>query len=389
MILRHLHDDLRRRLGYSPGVVLLGPRQVGKTTLARTYAAERPGAIHLDLERASDRARLADPELFFEHHRQHLIVLDEVQCLPDIFRALRPEIDGDRRPGRFLLLGSASGPLLRQTSESLAGRVAYLELTPLLATELSPDLSGLQTLLLRGGFPLSHVAPTDEMSFLWRDDFIRTFLERDLPQLGVTIPASTLHRFWRMLGHLHGQLFNASQLGLALGGVSHATVARYLDLLVGTMMVRRLEPVHANLGKRLVKAPKIYIRDSGILHCLLDIRSVADLQGHPVVGASWEGFVVEQIAAHAPAGAEIGFYRTAAGAELDVVVTVGGRRLGFEIKFSSAPKPTRGFWQAMKDLEIERAWIVAPVANAYPLAERVDVIPVTDIRRALMARDNA
>lgn len=376
MIPRLLSSSLRDRLAYYPGAVLLGPRQVGKTTLARHLAEAYPGALLLDLERSADRARLARPDLFFANNREHLVVLDEVQNAPDIFSALRPEIDQDRRPGRFLLLGSASGKLLRQSSESLAGRVAYLELTPLLAAELPDDAHTQQQLLLRGGFPLSYGAPSDELSFIWRDDFTRTFLERDLPQLGVTIPAETLRRFWRMLAHLHGQLFNASQIGQSLGGVAHTTVARYLDLLVQAMMVRRLEPLHANLGKRLVKSPKVYVRDSGVLHLLLNIQTLNDLHGHPIAGASWEGFVVEQVFAHAPIGADITFYRTAAGAELDMVVTVGDRHYAFEAKFSSSPKPTRGFWQALKDLEVERAWVVAPVEAEYTLEERVDVVPV-------------
>jgi len=376
---RLLTTTLRERLAFYPGVVLLGPRQVGKTTLARILAAEYADAVLLDLERSTDRARLARLDLFFAANRNHLVVLDEVQNVPEIFAALRPEIDHDRHPGRFLLLGSASGGLLRQSSESLAGRVAYLELTPFLAAELPADQDTTQQLWLRGGFPLSHGAPTDALSFIWRDDFARTFLERDLPQLGVTIPAETLRRFWRMLAHVHGQLFNASEIGRSLGGIAHTTVARYLDLLVETMMVRRLEPLHVNLGKRLVKSPKVYIRDSGLLHLLLNIHTLNDLYAHPAAGASWEGFVVEQVCAAAPAGSDITFYRTTAGAELDLVVTLGGKHYAFEAKFSAAPKPTRGFWQAIKDLEVERAWVVAPVENGYPLAEQVEVIPANAI----------
>lgn len=377
MIVRQLISRLEERLATTPAVLLLGPRQCGKTTLARQIAERHPGALFLDLQREADRAALRRPELFFAANRDALIVLDEVQFVPDLFTALRPEIDAGRRPGRFLLLGSASGALLRQSGESLAGRVSYLELTPLLAAEVeSGDLRRLQSLWWRGGFPLSTLAANDRVSFDWRTDFIRTFLHRDLAEMGVRLPAETTSRFWRMLAHLQGQLFNASKLGLSLGGASHTTATRHLDLLIDALMVRRLEPLLPNIGKRLVKAPKIYLRDSGLLHALLGIASVNDLQGHPVAGASWEGFVVEQVAAALPADAQIGFYRTAAGAELDLVIEQGSRRVGVEIKFSSAPVPTRGFWQSLDDLQVDRAYIVAPVLRRYPLATHVEVVPV-------------
>lgn len=374
MLSRKLITALRKRLALQPAAVLLGPRQVGKTTLARTLAAEYSDTVVLDLERESDRARLAQPEAFFARHRRQLVVLDEVQAMPELFAALRPEIDADRRPGRFLLLGSASGRLLRQSSESLAGRVAYLELSPLLIEEVGAEPAAASSLWLRGGFPPSYTAPDDAASFAWRGDFIQTFLARDLPQLGVTIPAETLRRFWRMCAHLHGQLFNASQLGVALGGVSHTTVGRYLDLFVDTLMLRRLEPHFVNVGKRLVKSPKVYVRDSGILHALLNIATTDDLVGHPVAGQSWEGFVIEQIIAAAPPLAEFTFYRTAAGAEMDLVVTVGGRVVGYEIKLSNAPRVGKGFWHACEDLGVDRAYVVAPVAEPYPLADNVEVV---------------
>ncbi|WP_233151818.1 ATP-binding protein [Pelomonas sp. KK5] len=379
MIERLARRELRRRMGYFPGVVLLGPRQVGKSTLARAFAAEQPGAIVLDLERQADRVQLSEPELFLSRHRDRLVVLDEVQLMPELFSHLRPEIDAERRPGRFLLLGSASGTLLRQGSESLAGRVSYLELSPLLAAEAAPDLLALQSLWLRGGFPLSHLAPDEALSYQWRQDFIDSFLYRDLPQMGVGVPAATLHRFWRMQAHLQGQLFNASQLAVSLGGMAHTTVARYLDTLVDAMVLRRLEPVLPNLGKRLVKSPKVYVRDSGLLHALLGIADLDALQGHPIAGNSWEGFVIEQLAAALPAGAELGFYRTAAGAELDAVVTLGQRRLGFEIKFSTAPKVSRGFWSAAEDLQLDRAYVLAPVERAYPLSAAAEVQPISAI----------
>ena len=384
MIDRQLQAVVARRLAQMPAVALLGPRQVGKTTLALAVAASHPGALVLDMERASDRAAVSRPELFFPLHRDRLVVLDEVQHAPGLFAALRPEIDADRRAGRFLLLGSASGELLRQTAESLAGRVSYLELTPLRLSELQtdglpPDLASVQNLWLRGGFPNSLLAPDDAASFQWRQDFASTFLQRDLPAMGVRVPAETLRRFWTMLAHLQGQMFNASQLGQALGGASHSTAARYLDALVDTLMVRRLPPHLVDLGKRLVKSPKIYVRDSGLLHALLGLASVRDLHGHPVAGASWEGFVLEQVAAALPADAQLGFYRTAAGTELDLVVEHRGRKLGIEIKFSAAPKPLKGFWQALQDLQITQAFVLAPVQRRYPLSAGVDVLPVWDV----------
>lgn len=378
MLVRKLQDDVARRLAQQPALALLGPRQVGKTTLARAVAASHAGAVFLDLERESDRARLSDPETFLARHRDRLVILDEVQAMPNIFAALRPEIDADRRPGRFLLLGSASGRLLRQSAESLAGRIAYLELPPFTAREIvgggADDAARVSSLWLRGGFPRAYLADDGDSSLAWRIDFIQTFLARDLPQLGVTIPAETLRRFWRMCGHLQGQLFNASQLGAALGGVAHTTVARYLDLLVDALILRRLEPYFANVGKRLVKSPKVYVRDSGLLHALLGIGTLDDLAGHPVAGHSWEGFVIEQIVAALPPLASVGFYRTSVGAELDLVVEHAGRRVGYEIKLSSAPKPSRGFWNACEDLGVACAYVVAPVTEAYPLADNIEVV---------------
>ena len=375
---------MARRLAQYPAVALLGPRQVGKTTLARTVAARVEGALMLDLERASDRAALAQPELFLAAHRDRLLVLDEVQLMPGLFAALRPEIDADSRPGRFMLLGSASGELLRQSGEALTGRVSSLELTPLLASELGvTELGELQSLWLHGGFPLSALARSDEASFVWRQDLIRSFLQRDLLDMGVRVAAETLRRFWQMLAHLQGQMFNASQLGQSLGGASHTTATRYLDVLVDTIVVRRLPPHLPNGGKRLVKSPKVYLRDSGVLHALLGLATVKDLRGHPVAGASWEGFVVEQVAAQLPPDAHLSFYRTAAGTEIDLVIEHRDRKIGVEIKFSSAPKPTKGFWHALQDLSLDRAYVIAPVPRRYPLAGGVEVLPLSEVATLL------
>lgn len=391
---RALLKSATGQLAFSPAVVLLGPRQVGKTTLARQIAAMHPNAISLDLQLAGDREKLTEGSGFLPAHRDKLLVLDEVQYVPEVFAQLRPEIDALRRPGRFLLLGSASGRLLQQSSESLAGRASYLELTPLqvgevMATgaDVAADSTTLQKLWLRGGFPVSYTAPTDALSFSWRTDFVATFLNRDIRELGVNVPAQTLHRFWRMTAHLHGALFNASNLAASLGGISHTTVARYLDALTDTMMLRRLEPHFVNIGKRLVKSPKVYVRDSGLLHALLNVPDVNALIGHPMAGPSWEGFIVEQICALLPKGADVGFYRTAAGAELDVVVELGSKKIGFEIKFSTAPKVTRGFWQACQDIKLDQAYVVAPVLQGWPMKTEqgysVDVISPAQLSWAL------
>ena len=357
--------QLTEALSWSPAVAILGARQVGKTTLAKTIAAQHPGAIYLDLERPQALARLAEPAAFFEANRQRLVVLDEVQNAPELFSVLRGEIDADRRPGRFLILGSASFKLLQQ-SQSLAGRLTLIDMPPLLLPEVMQQFSDMQTLWLRGGFPNAYTAATDSASWNWRDAFVRHFLNTDLPALGINVEPELMRRFWRMVAHLHGQLFNGASIAASLG-VSQPTVARYLDHLVQSLMLRRLEPYYANLGKRLVKSPKVYVRDSGLLHYLLGIQKVNDLLGHPSTGASWEGFVVEQICNQLPSSALASFYRTAAGAELDLVVETGSRKIGFEVKFSSAPTLTKGFWQACDDVGVDEAWVVAPVQDGWPM----------------------
>ena len=381
MFSRIAQPALATALTWSPAVAILGPRQIGKTTLARALLETHPNALYLDLESPQDRAALGDGPLFLQAHADRLIILDEVQHTPELFSVLRGEIDRVRRPGRFVLLGSASFELLRQ-SQSLAGRLSLIDMFPLLVDEVGSELSTLQSLWLRGGFPPSFTALNEQASWRWREAFIRHLLHTDLPALGLRVDATSLSRFWRMLAHLHGQLFNASAVANSLD-VSAPTVNRWLDHMVGALLIRKLEPFHANLGKRLVKSHKVYVRDSGLLHSLLGLTSVADLQGHPMAGASWEGFVIDHIAAHLPAGASMSFYRTAAGAELDVVVEVGQKRIGFEIKFSIAPKVSKGFWQSLHDVRPHQTFIVAPVQQRWPFADGVEVIPVGDIAEVL------
>lgn len=383
MIPRHVAQTVAARLDQLPAVTLLGPRQVGKTTLARALMADRtPPPLYLDLEQPEDRARLADPALFLRGYADRLVVLDEVQRAPGLFEVLRGLIDERRRAGNrhghFLLLGSASLDLLRQSAESLAGRIAYVEMTGILATELPSTGPDLYTLWLRGGFPDSLLAPTDADSLSWRKDFVRTYLERDIPALGPRIPAETLRRFWTMLAHAQGGLWNAARLasGLAVSGQS---IARYLDLLVDLLLVRTLRPWSGNVGKRLVKAPKVYLRDSGIAHALLDLGTREQLLGHPVVGESWEGFVIEQLIASAPPEWTVWFYRSSGGAEIDLVFETPKGRHAIEIKRTLSPTISKGFRQACADVDAIARHVVYPGSARFPLDTDTHVIPLTDL----------
>ena len=369
-----------------PAVVLLGPRQVGKTTLARAIAAEMPGCLYLDLESPEDAARLADPGRYLDLHGDHLVIVDEVQRVPELFRVLRGLIDNRRRRGRrsghFLLLGSASDALLRQSSESLAGRVIYAELPGLDAMDIDAEHD---PLWVRGGFPDSFTARSDAASARWRLSFVRTYLERDIPQLGVRVPAATLRRFWTMLGHRQGGLLNASELARSLD-VSVPAVKRYVDLLSDLMLVRRLPPWFANVGKRLVKTPKVYIRDSGILHSLLGLGSLDDVLSHPVVGASWEGFAIENLIAAAPFGTDASFYRTRAGAEIDLLLHLPDRRLwAVEVKRSAAPRAGKGFEIAASDLGADERFVVHPGREPFPLSATTTALPLVDLMMRLEA----
>lgn len=383
---RRIYNKLLAAVERSPAVALLGPRQVGKTTLALELGKTRP-SIYLDLEDISDRTKLEDAKAYLCDHQDKLVILDEVHRAPDIFQTLRGLIDQGRRQGRtsgqFLLLGSASIDLLKQSGESLAGRISYIELTPFDVLETGAEYAN--TLWVRGGFPPSFLAADDQISFEWRDDFIRTYLERDVPQFGPRIPAETLRRFWTMLAHNQAGLHNAASLAEGLG-VDGKTIARYLDLLVDLLLVRRLPAWHRNVGKRLVKAPKVFIRDSGIAHALLMIRDKEQLLGHPVVGSSWEAFVIETLIGSAPRGTEANFYRTSHGHEIDLVLTLPtGELWAIEIKRSSAPKVERGFHVACADISPARRFVVYPGNERYRMHAQTEALNVFSLAAELQA----
>jgi len=385
MFPRILKSSLFDLLGQFPAVALLGPRQVGKTTLALEVAQES-GALYLDLELPTDLAKLADPADYLARHRDKLVILDEIHRVPELFPVLRSLIDQAKRAGRpsgqFLLLGSASIDLLRQSSESLAGRLARVELSGLTVTEVGQERSEL--LWLRGGFPDSLMAADDARSVRWREAFVRSYLERDIPQLGPRIASETLRRFWTMLAHEHGGLLNAAELARSLA-VSGKTLASYIDLFVDLFLLRRLEPWHANTSKRLVKSPRIYLRDSGVLHLLLGLTSMEDLLGHPRLGASWEGFAIENILTSMPAGAHASFYRTAAGAEIDLVLELPGcsKPWALEIKRSPAPRLERGFHHARQDLCPERCLVVCSTKESFPLGDGIEAVSLPETIRLL------
>lgn len=380
MIDRQQANQVASLLEHAPAVVLIGPRQVGKTTLALALAEHRK-AVYLDLEAAPDRSRLAEPQLYFADHADELVILDEIQRVPGIFEALRGTIDQARREGRengrFLLLGSAAIELLAQSGETLAGRVAFVELGPFDVLEVGE--SRRDELWIRGGFPPSFLAAGSEQSLRWRSDFIRTYLERDIPQLGPRIPAETLRRLWTMLAHNQGGLLNAAHLARGLG-VSGATVGHYLDLMVDLLLVRRLQPRLTNVGKRLVRSPKVYVRDSGLVHALLGLADKEAVLGHPVAGGSWEGLVIENAIGAAGDRAEPSFYRTSGGAEIDLVLSWrDGREWAIEVKRSAAPKLERGMRSALDDLQPERSFIVYPGSERYRVAEGTEAIGLADL----------
>lgn len=394
MFYRHRLPQLTEELQHFPAVALLGPRQAGKTTLALEVAKSLPGisSIYLDLESERDRAKLAQPELYLADHLDKLVILDEVHQAPGLFPVLRGLIDQARRTGRragqYLLLGSASLDLLQQSGETLAGRIAYLELGPLNILEIGaePVLGATDPLWLRGGFPDSFTAPSDARSLRWRQNFIRTYLERDIPQFSPRIAAPTLRRFWTMLAHHQSGMLNVAELARNLG-VDGKTAHSYIDLLCALLLVRRLPPWHTNVGKRLVKSPKVYVRDSGLVHALLDIDTKETLLSHPVLGASWEGFVIENLLACAPASAQGYFYRTSGGAEVDLLlVWPGGDMWAIEVKRSLNPKVERGFHAACDDLLPARKLVVYPGNEAFPMGHDIQAMPLAALCHELAAK---
>ena len=382
MIPRLVTRDVESALNRQAAVALIGPRQVGKTTLALEIGRSR-NALYLDLEDRDDRNRLAEPALFLDNAEDRLVILDEIHRMPELFQALRGIIDRGRRKGkgkgRFLILGSASIDMLRQSGETLAGRIAYIDLAPFSALEVENARAPRERLWLRGGFPDSYLAQSDRDSLALRRDFIRTYLERDVATFGPRVPAATLERLWTMLAHRQGTMLNASVLARALG-VSAQSVTRYVDLLSDLLLARRLPPFQTNVGKRLVKVPKVYVRDSGLVHALLGIASLEQLAGHPVVGASWEGFVMETLLSALPPLARPYFYRTSAGAEIDLVIEHNdGARWAIEIKRSLSAKVGRGFHLACADVEPARAIIVHAGDDRYPVSERAEGIGVREL----------
>ncbi len=384
MIPRLAESAVRKKLLQTPAVVLLGPRQVGKTTLARQIAGNWPGgAVYLDLERSADRLRLEDAEDYLRAHVGRLVIMDEIHRAPGVFEALRGIIDENRlagvRSGQFLLLGSASLDLMRQSSETLAGRVSYMDISPIHIQEVIPVQIEPEQLWLRGGFPDSLLAADEEHSLDWRQDFIRSYLERDVPMFAPRLPSETIGRLWTMLAHQQGGLLNQARIASSLG-VSNPTIDRYINLLVDLQLIRRLRPWSSNAGKRLVKAPKVYVRDSGILHGLLELKTRNDVLGHPVCGPSFEGFCIDNLIAAAGAGRTAYFYRTQVGAEIDLVLEKGGRPdIAIEVKRASAPRPERGFSIACDDLKITRRYVVYPGEESFALRNGAQAISLAQL----------
>tara|TARA_B100000315_G_scaffold254282_1_gene295001 strand:+ start:182 stop:1354 length:1173 start_codon:yes stop_codon:yes gene_type:complete len=381
---RSVTEKIKQKLKSVPVVVILGPRQCGKSSLAKEIISGIDNKIYLDLERPSDINRLRDSEAFFRYNSNKLICLDEIQRVPDLFSVLRSISDESNRNGQFLILGSASPDLIKQSSETLAGRISYIELAPFQLEEVEKKKKEKSLIKhwTRGGFPRSYLANNEKESFDWRIDFIRTFLERDIPQLGFRIEARRLERFWLMCAHIHGQTLNSSKLGDSLG-VSNHTIRSYIDLLEQTFVLRVLHPYTANIKKRLVKAPKIYIRDAGLLHALLGIEDYNDLLGNPSYGSSWEGFAIENILSSLEKKWKASFFRTSSGAEIDLILEKGNKRIAVECKSSTSPDLTKGFWNSMDELDIKMAYVIAPIKDYYPLKDNVMITSLSQFIKKL------
>ena len=383
LINRNIETFVTGNINVFPAVAILGPRQCGKSTLVKMLYQNSDAYLYLDLQNLDDLNKLREPMLFFQANQDVTICLDEIQLVPELFSVLRSEIDRNRRPGRFILLGSASQDLIQKTSESLAGRVGLIELTPFTIEEVEQNANfELNKFWLRGGYPDSYLASSEQGSVLWRENFLRTYVERDIPQLGFQIPALQLRRLLTMCAHNQGQLFNSSKLGESLG-VTYQTIRRYIDLMEQTFIIRSLPPFEKNIKKRLVKSPKIFVRDSGLLHRLLQVDDFNSLMGNPVFGSSWEGFVIENIISSLR-DCKFSFYRSATGDELDLLIERGSRTIAVECKASSAPQVTKGFWRAIETTKPDKTYIVSPVSASYPFKNDVEVCGLSDFLKKVV-----
>lgn len=385
-IKRSIITDIEDSLDRQAAVAIIGPRQVGKTTLALEIGKKR-NAIYLDLEDSDDRKKIENPSTFFENYEDRLVILDEIHRVPKIFQSLRGIIDAGRRKGkrtgRFLILGSASIDLLKQSGETLAGRISYINMLPILASEVKHNQQSIDSLWLRGGFPDSYLASSDRNSLLFRKDFIRTYLEREVPMFGPIIPATTLERLWTMLAHKQGCILNTAELGRSIE-MSTQTTIRYIDLLVDLLLVRRLKPFHTNIGKRLVKSPKIYVRDSGITHALLNLGTFEQILGHPVTGNSWEGFVIENLLSVLPWRSSAFFYRTIVGAEIDLIIQYADLTIwAIEIKRAKSAHLSKGFYIACNDLKPSKAFVVCTETDRYKISQDTEVISLLELMELL------
>lgn len=377
LIKRDIYQKIRDHLENFKCVALLGPRQVGKSTLSKLILDANPNSVYLDLEDPVDFAKLSDPSAYLDANKDKLICLDEIQRYPELFTILRGHLDRGQRDGQLLILGSASPLLIRQSSETLAGRISFIEITPFLANEIDDT----KKLWVQGGFPESYLK-SEEFSFEWRKNYIQTFLERDIPNLGINIPALTLRRLWQMLAHSNGQLLNKSKLGQALG-VSANTIQKYLDILEGTYIIRQLQPFHTNTKKRLVKSPKVYIRDTGLLHQLLGIESYNDLLGHPIVGESFESHVITSIIENLPRY-KASFFRSSGGSEIDLVLEKGQKKICIEVKASTTPKLTQGFYEAIKVIKPDACYVVANIKESYPIKDDIYALSLNELLEKLL-----